>query len=363
MINRRSFLKSSGIVIGTSLIPNIDLSATLSAQPNVEIELLTHLDKQPILKGKATRVFKYSGRLLKGPAAALTQSNSYLGPMIRVKVGDRGRIHLKNSLNEKTITHWHGLYVPENADGHPHYAIGPGGSYTYNFVVKNRPGTYWYHPHPHGRTGAQVYMGLAGLFIIEPKSGPESFLPEGEQDLAFVIQDRRFDKNNQFDYLSNGRHDRMRGMMGGEILINGQSNYTTSVRTGTYRIRILNGSNARVYKLGWSNQMPMKIIATDGGLLSKPFDEPYVLLAPAERIEVLVPFQSLNLNHIQLLNLPFDPRGKTQKLIDFEITNQPGLSYVPPYFLNNETIYETNILKSDILTAPVKKFELYAVRG
>lgn len=54
-----------------------------------------------------------------------------------------------------------------NNDGHPHYAVGPGEIYGYQFTVNNRASTYWYHAHPHYLAGKQAYLGLAVFLIVE----------------------------------------------------------------------------------------------------------------------------------------------------------------------------------------------------
>ncbi|MEO7243745.1 MAG: multicopper oxidase domain-containing protein [Rubrivivax sp.] len=137
-----------------------------SAEPrtaaDVHIELRAEPDRVQVRPGAPTRVWRYRGRLLRGDAAAFEASaGGYLGPVIRVRRGQRVRIDLVNGLPESTIIHWHGLHVPEAMDGHPRFAIAPGARYVYEFTVRNRAGSYWFHPHPHGRTGKQVYAGLA----------------------------------------------------------------------------------------------------------------------------------------------------------------------------------------------------------
>ena len=102
-----------------------------------------------------------------GTASAWMYRRSLPGPTLRLRTGDTFRATLENGLAEETIIHWHGLDVPEAADGHPRLAVGPGESYGYEFTVRNRAGTYWYHPHPHGRTGPQVFKGLAGFLFID----------------------------------------------------------------------------------------------------------------------------------------------------------------------------------------------------
>ena len=100
------------------------------------------------------------------PVEAWSPGDGPVGPTIRVRTGDTARITLENALNEPTILHWHGLRVPEIADGHPRLAIPTGATYRYEFPVIDRAGTYWYHAHPHHRTGVQTYRGMVGLLVI-----------------------------------------------------------------------------------------------------------------------------------------------------------------------------------------------------
>ena len=92
---------------------------------------------------------------------------TYLGPILHVKPGQKIRVRFTNLLPDETIIHWHGLHISPEMDGHPMYAIDKGEKYIYEFTVHNRPGTYWFHPHPDQITGPQVYYGLAGMFIVE----------------------------------------------------------------------------------------------------------------------------------------------------------------------------------------------------
>lgn len=119
------------------------------------------------------------------------------------------------------------------------------------------PGIHWFHPHPHERTAEQAYAGLAGLFIVTDAEETGSLgLPAGAEDIPLVIQDRRFDADNQFAYIAPGMAgmmDQMMGILGDRILVNGRVAATLPVATQPYRLRVLNGANARIYKLGWSN--------------------------------------------------------------------------------------------------------------
>jgi FtsP/CotA-like multicopper oxidase with cupredoxin domain len=166
------------------------------------------------------------------------------------------RIFFHNNLSEDSVIHPHGLRVPEDCDGHPMLAIGPGQTKIYEFQVIDRAGPYWFHPHPHMRTSEQVMMGLAGLFLSGMMRSLPFGIATGLNDIPVIIQDRTFDSNNQFLYNPNN----MWGYLGDKILVNGKPNTVLALEPRGYRLRLLNGSNARTYKLAWSNGMPLKVI-------------------------------------------------------------------------------------------------------
>lgn len=283
--------------------------------------------------------------MLKGdPTSVQALPDSYLGPILRLRRGQKVRIDFVNRLDQPSTVHWHGLHVPDTMDGHPRFAIGPGERYRYEFEVRNRAGTYWYHAHPHGHTGEQVYFGLAGLLLVSDDEEQALPLPRGEYDVPIVIQDRSFDDDNQFRYLgdtgptargdasgaSSGPGNTMggRGMMGGEatmpggmggmmarmmgflgdtILVNGRPDASIEVATHPYRLRILNGSNSRIYKLAWHDGRSLTVIGTDGGLLERPVHKDYVMLAPAERVELWADFSKDDLGtQLTLMSLAFE---------------------------------------------------------
>ncbi|MFO1124476.1 MAG: multicopper oxidase family protein [Methylocystis sp.] len=264
--------------------------ASDSFNPDVELELICKCDVKSILTGRPTRVWRYVGNLIRGPQNALTElPETYLGPLLRFAAGQKVRIRLRNELPEATITHWHGLHVPMLMDGHPTTAIDPGETYVYEFEIRNRAGMHFYHPHTHEATATQVYHGLAGAIIIEDEEERALGLPSGEFEIPLVIQDRSFDDDNQLAYAGD-MHTSMFGFYGDRVLVNGRCNFALDVASRPYRLRILNGSNARIYKLCWDDRTPLTVIGVDGGLLEQPETRPYVMLAPAERVDLLVDF-------------------------------------------------------------------------
>ena len=83
---------------------------------------------------------------------------------------------------------------------------------------------------------------------------------------------------------------RMMGVLGDDILVNGRPSASLAVERRPYRLRLLNGSNTRTYKLAWHDGSPLIVIGSDGGLLAAPVRRDYVMLAPAERIDLWVDF-------------------------------------------------------------------------
>jgi FtsP/CotA-like multicopper oxidase with cupredoxin domain len=321
-ITRRTFVKLAGVGMASTvlaacgmnrndtqpLLPQPTSTPSADFLPDVVIALRAIEDSVEVRNRVPTDVWRLTGELIQGPSGTVVPvGNSYLGPTLHLTRGQKVRIEFTNELPEVSIIHWHGLDVPADMDGHPQYAIGKGETYYYEFEVLNRAGTYWYHPHPHGRTGPQVYAGMAGFFIISDDEETALGLPVGDFDIPLVLQDRTFDDNGQFVYTGGGMMNQMVGFLGDELLVNGTPDFVLPVATRAYRFRFLNGSNSRMYKLGWSDGAPFTVIGTDGGLLEKPVTRPYLTLAPAERLDIWVDFGDRTVGEdIQLVSLPFD---------------------------------------------------------
>jgi FtsP/CotA-like multicopper oxidase with cupredoxin domain len=320
-LDRRQFLRSAGAASAwLATLPHLSLAQAAQRQtsspaaspdfiPDLDIELAATPGEAAIFPGAPTQVWQFRGRVLTGASTGFEMLPGGMLPIIRVRRGQKLRVRFINDLPEESIVHWHGLHVPESMDGHPRHAIGPGQHFVYEFKVDNRAGTYWFHPHPHGHTGAQVYGGLAGLFQVSDDEERAAGLPAGEFDIAWVIQDRVFNNANQLVYLQN-MMQRMNGFMGNRVLVNGQLDFTQSVATTAYRVRLLNGSNARIYRLARDDGRPLTVIGNDGGLLERPLERPFVTLAPAERVELWLNFSDRSVgDRLTLRSLPFRAGG------------------------------------------------------
>ena len=218
-------------------------------------------------------------------AETMGYNGSYLGPTIRVNRGDDVLINVTNQLDVMTTVHWHGMHVPPEMDGTPHQMIPPGGTWQAQYPILNEAATMWYHPHPHGQTAQQVYRGLVGLFIIDDENSKRLDLPNtyGVDDIPLVIQERLFDEEGALHYeINSGAY------YGDEILVNGTHNPFIEVPAKQVRLRLLNGSNARVYHFGFDDDRLFHQIATDGGFLEAPVPLTRIRLAPGERAEIVV---------------------------------------------------------------------------
>ena len=211
----------------------------------------------------------------------------YLGPTVRLRRGEDVDLIVQNNLDEMTTMHWHGMHVPARMDGTPHQKIEPGESWTASFPVGQQAAPLWYHPHPHGTTGRQVFRGVSGLMWIDDDNSDSLDLPNtyGVDDIPVVIQDRQFGDDGAFRFALN-----QGAVYGNTMLINGTWNPLLQVESRRIRFRMLNGSNARIYYVGFDDNRVFHLIATDGGFLEAPLRTNRVILAPGERVEILVDF-------------------------------------------------------------------------
>jgi spore coat protein A len=239
-----------------------------------------------ILPGRLTGVWGYDGR--------------FPGPTIRARRGRTAVIRHTNQLGVPTVVHLHGGVTPPESDGFPTDHIMPGASKTYTYPNEGRAATLWYHDHAMDYTGRNIYMGLAGFYLLEDDDGISGQLPRDAHDIPLLIQDRLFDANGSFVY------DTFHGLAakGGTMLVNGAPWPRLEVAARKYRFRILNGSNATPLRLALSTGQPLVQIATDGGLLAAPMASSSIPLAMAERVEVVVDFSSCRIGtQVVLQNL------------------------------------------------------------
>lgn len=225
------------------------------------------------------------------PSSTYGYSASFLGPTLLVRSGDSVDVTVENRLEMATTTHWHGLMVPSYQDGGPHEPIEPGRFWQPRLDVQQSETTAWYHAHPHGDTGRQVYMGLAGMMIIEDGTGARLGLPRtyGVDDLPIIIQDRRLNAKGEMKFDTLPR-ERIFGTRGEVLVVNGTIEPIARVPAGLVRLRLLNGANARNFHLSFDDSRIFSVIASDGGYLPVPVVMSALTISPGERFEVVIDF-------------------------------------------------------------------------
>ena len=294
-LSRRKFLLGSTAM----LVPALLTSGTIAdaqQRPVFENQVaVPPLENGTVLEG--VRVFDL--KLLDGtteffPGLQTKTSGingNYLGPMLRMRTGEKIRLNVSNALSQTSTLHWHGMNLPAKADGGPHQPIKPGSTWAPEFEVRNVASTMWFHSHQLHKTAAQVWAGLAGLIMIEDDVSDKLDLPSqyGIDDVPLVLQDRRFNRDGSMPY-NVSMHDEMAGMLGDFPLINGTIRPYFQVTTEKLRIRLLNGANASIYNLEFEDGRSFVQIASDGGFLDAPVLMRKLKLAPGERAEIIVDF-------------------------------------------------------------------------
>lgn len=349
-MRRREFIKSSSLSAMTALVgsswflkschteedmmgePNwivegaFDRPLVFPSVVNANVQLSAQASASELLKGKMTNTLSYS--------------DGILGPLIKATTGETVLVQLQNNLSEETNIHWHGLIVPADMDGHPMDLAQSGETINYSLPIQQRAGTYWYHPHPHTLTAKQVFMGLSGMFIVNDSEEAALNLPSGEFEMPLIIQDKRF-LGNDLDY-SPTMDEIMTGYLGEQILVNGVHSPYVNVASAWYRLRLLNGSTARVYNLAFSGVLKFYVIGSDGGLLAAPELVSEIMLGPGERVDVLVDFTKFSSGkEIFLISKAFskyNEQGRQQfSIMKFKIDRTDSQSISLPSSLSTIT--------------------------
>ena len=285
-MQRRDFLKYSVALGVASALPLWSRSVFAADRPALPIPDLLTADAsnriqlivqagQSNFAGKTATTWGYNGNLL--------------GPAVKLNKGQSVTVDIHNQLAEETTLHWHGLEIPGEVDGGPQGIIPAGGKRSVTFTPDQRAATCWFHPHQHGKTGRQVAMGLAGLVLIEDEEIRKLMLPKqwGIDDVPVIIQDKQFSADGQVDYQLDIMTAAV-GWFGDTLLTNGAIYPQHAAPRGWLRLRLLNGCNARSLNIAASDNRPLYVIASDGGLLAEPVKVTELPMLMGERFEVLV---------------------------------------------------------------------------
>jgi len=259
--------------------------------------------------------------------------------------------------NVSIVTHVHGAEVLSTSDGHPDawwtanglqgpaYNSAVGGltnAAVFEYPNTQQGATLWYHDHALGITRINVLSGLAGFYLLNDTSDPVSqILPTGAYNVPLVIQDRSFNVDGSFWFPTVGLDPAVHPywqpeFFGNTIMVNGLVWPNMNVDQGTYRFRLLDGSNARFYTLSFSNKMPFTQIGSDGGYLKAPVTLTELTIAPGERADILVDFSKLAPGTKVILTntgkaptprgAPADPQT-TGQVMQFTVTANKGPAF------------------------------------
>ena len=201
-----------------------------------------------------------------------------------------------------TLTHLHGGFVSGADDGNPFASPGTprGGTQTVGYPNMQPSSTLWYHDHEEGMTRLNVMGGLAGYYLLrdDQDTGDEPNpigIPGGRYEVPLAIQDRAFTADGQISYPTQPAPlgPWVPEFFGNVVAVNGAVTPFHQVEPRQYRLRILNGSNARFYNLEIGGSPRMWQIGTDQGLLTAPVRLKRIAVAPGERADVIVDFSRL----------------------------------------------------------------------
>jgi FtsP/CotA-like multicopper oxidase with cupredoxin domain len=265
------------------------------------------------------------------------------------------------------VTHLHGGVTPSEFDGFvdswftkneakkgPTFTTS-----TFEYFNAQLPTTLWYHDHTLGMTRLTVAAGLAGAYLVRDRNDQIApLLPQGAFEMPLLIQDRAFNDDGSIHFTQEGNNPDVHPYwdpeyFGDTIMVNGKVWPRLKVARRQYRFRIINASNARFYNLKLSNGMSFTQIGGDGSYLPAPVVLTEALMAPAERIDILIDFSKQRPGtHIILQNTanqpfpggdPVDP-ATTGQVMRFDVQDTPAVTprSLPAKLIDIPTLVETD---------------------
>lgn len=342
-------------------------------------EIIQKEGQVEILPGLRTPIWGYDG--------------IFPGPTIAARRGRQVVIRQRNKLSVPVVVHLHGGKTPPESDGYPTDLILPAdsnyaataheghatvggigyGFKDYTYPNEQPSATLWYHDHRDMFTGAQVYRGLAGFYLIHDAIEDELPLPKGDKDVPLMISDHIFNEDGSFFYpsvdptlheegIEDGYHQ---GVQGDTILVNGAPFPFLELSNTRYRFRLLNASNRRIYKLALDPPPPERAafiqIGSDAGLLPAPVPQTELIIAPAERFDVVIDFSHYAIGtQVVLKNL--DGNHTTSQVMRFDVVrSQPDDSAIPDRLLPDEEALnpaQAEVTRRVILSRSGKRFRI-----
>jgi spore coat protein A, manganese oxidase len=304
-----------------------------------------------------------------------TYNGSIPGPLIRQPKNVPSCIRFINELGNDAqgnpicnSVHLHGMASLPQYDGYAEDLIQPN-YYKDYYYPNNRASILWYHDHAVHKTSRNVYMGLAGMYIVE--YGLEDFcenpanypLPKDKFEIPLILQDKTFeipDPNQPTEWkLVFDDRPNHRGIYANLLLVNGKPWPYLKVKRQKYYFRLLNASASRTYQLTLSNSpestpgntgtlthtgkpAELVVIGSDAGLLAHPVplsapNKP-LRMGVAERYGIVIDFAQFRpeIKQVYLRNLPFPSNPG------------PDIPVVMRFDLDDEVVEDPIIIPDDL---------------
>jgi spore coat protein A len=345
---RRAFLKSGVVAFagaGTGLLRPMD-AATDALDPSALTPFVDPLPIPRLMKPAGTRANpEQPGKQISYYRIAMHEvrqkvhrdlaptrmwgfENCFPGPTIETQSGQAMIVEWANELptrhflpidhtlhgaerslpEVRSVIHLHGGRTPAASDGYPEDWVVPGKSQTCFYPSKQEASLLFYHDHAMGINRLNIYAGMQGLFIVRDAQEAALNLPSGKYEVPLLVADRLLGKDGQLVYPVSEHPERpwVPEVFGNAILVNGKLLPYLDVEPRRYRLRIMNGSNGRFYRLSLANKNEMHVIGNDQGLLNAPVAVKRMPLAPAERVDLVVDFAAMAGTHVKLVSDSFD---------------------------------------------------------
>jgi len=273
------------------------------------------------------------------PTRLWVYGSGALSPLIEARAGEPLLVEWVNSLPAKhflpvdhslhgcgrdlpevrAIAHVHGAKTMTKDDGYPEDWFVPGTSRSCLYPLQQDAATLWYHDHAMGLTRLNVYAGMAGMFLVRDQAEDSLQLPAGRFEIPLLLCDRDFTADGQLFYPSSGdpEHPWVPEFIADGILINGKIRPYLEVEPRLYRFRVLNMANSRFFSLSLTQRAAFHQIGSDQGLLAAPVALTTLVLAPAERADLLIDFSQWQGKTIHLLNAAFE-------ILEFRVAASPS---------------------------------------
>jgi spore coat protein A, manganese oxidase len=258
------------------------------------------------------------------PTRVWTYGGCMPGPTIEAQSGNVARIDWRNDLPAKHflpidhhihgaekdkpevrgIVHVHGARVQTDSDGYPDDWYVPGQSRLHTYPNKQDAAALWYHDHAMGINRLNMYAGMFGNLIIRDAHEQSLNLPQGEFEIPLTLSDRLLTQDAQLYYPVSGNSEApwVSEVFGDAMLVNGAILPYLDVQPRRYRFRVLNAANARFFHLKLAGERPFLQIGSDQGLLAAPLTQKTVLIAPAERVDLVIDFSTMAGQQVALYN-------------------------------------------------------------